>query len=75
MGILNNILFVMRASNPEFRRGLQQAAELLPNLQPTSGDNGRGTAFGQTGPSTLAEQRKLVLFAEKNDLPWTFAGA
>jgi len=74
MGILNNILFVMRASNPEFRRGLQEAVKLLPNVPPTSGEAGRGGAFEQTGPSTLAEQRARALFAERNDLPLDFAG-
>jgi len=39
---------------------------------PTSG-TGRG-GHGQTGPSTLEEQVKLVAISEKNQTTWPFAG-
>jgi len=76
--VLQEILNVMRlgglAGDPNFKR---QAKEFISNLTsgpPTSGDNGRGTAFGQTGPTTLQEQRKLALAAEANDTTLPFAG-
>jgi len=74
MGILRNILFVMQASNPEFRRGLQEATKLLTNVHPTAGEAGRGGAFEQTGPTTLQEQRRIALAAEAADTTLPFAG-
>jgi len=71
--VLREFLTILRASNPDFIRQVEKAFPVA-NTQPTSGDSGRGQAFGQTGPTTLEEQRKLDLFASRNDLPLSYAG-
>jgi len=72
--VFREFLTILRASNPEFVAEVQNAFANVTNTLPTSGDSGRGQAFGQTGPSTGAEQRRLVLEAERNDTTWPFAG-
>ena len=65
----------MQASNPEFRRGLQEAADTIANVHPTADDSGKGTAFAQTGPTNLVEQRRLALAAEAADTTLALASA
>jgi len=74
MGILGDVLFVMRVgSNPDFSREVERVFTPA-NTQPTSGDSGRGTAFGQTGPTTLEETRRISIIADRNQTTLPFAG-
>ena len=75
MGFLGDILFVMRVgSNPDVFSQVENTLANIAFTHPTAGDSGRGQAFGQTGPSTLAEQRRIALDAERNDTTLPFAG-
>jgi len=76
--VLRELLELMRlgglSEDPNFKR---QVDEFISNVSggiPTSGDSGRGTAFAATGPTTLAEQRKLMLQAELDDTTLPFSG-
>jgi len=73
MGILTNFLMVLRASNPDFVRGVQDAIVDVANTLPTSGDDGRSGAWSATFISSK-EQRRQALEAERNDVPYKFNG-
>lgn len=74
MGILTDFLLILRASNPEFRVVVQEALANVTNTLPTAGNDNKGTAFAQTGPTDLREQRRLMLLADANDTTLPFAG-
>jgi len=76
--VLQEILNIIRlgglAEDPNFKRQVDEFVSGFTNVLPTSGDNGRGTAFSATGPKNLAEQRKLMLQAELDDTTLPFFG-
>jgi len=72
--ILENTLFLLRVgSNPNFIREVERVFTPA-NTQPTSGDGGRGTAFGATGPATDKEEIALWKRSKERDEPPTFSG-
>jgi len=76
--VLQEILNIMRfgglAEDPNFQRQAKEFVSRITDVIPTSGDNGRGTAFSATGPTDLAEQRRLMIQAELDDTTLPFSG-
>jgi len=73
--VFHELLFVLRVgSNPNFANQVKESFMRGVTTIPTSGDSGRGTAFGATAPSDPREEIALWKRSAERDEPPTFSG-